>query len=299
MQSAYHKLRRLQGHAYEQQRDVLLQKLQHWILHSDPGSDFRAQLKQALQQYLGNASEFSLFVRSDTNMEDLPGFTGAGLNLTVPNVQGFENLVTAIKRVWASPFTERAFAWRQQRMQQPQHVYVSVLLMPSVAVEKSGVMVTTDITNDEPGWVTIAVNEGVGGAVGGEAAEELRLNVASGKVQLLAEATAPLRRVLKEDGGVAFIPVSGNAAVLTQAELRQLRQFAETLPRRYPMVDDQGHVTAEDVEFGFNKGKLVLFQARPYLASRRAMQNQYLRDLDKGLRATADQRVNLEAVPLE
>ena len=57
-------------------------------------------------------------MRSDTNVEDLAGFTGAGLNLTLPNVVGFDNLVRAISQVWASPFTARAFAWRQSHIDQ-------------------------------------------------------------------------------------------------------------------------------------------------------------------------------------
>ena len=44
-------------------------------------------------------------MRSDTNVEDLPGFTGAGLNLTVFNIVGFDNIVKAISEVWASPYT--------------------------------------------------------------------------------------------------------------------------------------------------------------------------------------------------
>ncbi|MGD8999947.1 MAG: PEP/pyruvate-binding domain-containing protein [Granulosicoccaceae bacterium] len=299
MQARYRQLGTLQGAAFEQQRDDFLRELQQWILHSDPGSEFRAQLREALQQQFGSDTDYTLFVRSDTNMEDLPGFTGAGLNLTVPNVKGFEALLTALKQVWASPFTKRAFAWRQQRMLAPQHVYVSVLLMPSVAVEKSGVMVTSDITHDKPGWVTIAANEGFGGAVQGQAAEELRLHLASGDVQLLAEATAPLRRVLGDNGGISSVPVSGRQRVLSADEIQQLRRLADTLPRRFPMYDEQGSPTAVDVEFGYHQGKLVLFQARPYLASRQAMQSQYLRELDRGLRATADHRVRLDAVPLE
>ena len=60
-----------------------------------------------------------VFVRSDTNVEDLPGFTGAGLNLTLPNLVGFDNLVKGITEVWASPYTARAWAWRQSHMRGP------------------------------------------------------------------------------------------------------------------------------------------------------------------------------------
>jgi hypothetical protein len=59
------------------------------------------------------AGSYGVFVRSDTNVEDLPGFTGAGLNKTIPNVVGFEKILAAIPKVWASPFSRRAFAWRR------------------------------------------------------------------------------------------------------------------------------------------------------------------------------------------
>jgi phosphoenolpyruvate synthase/pyruvate phosphate dikinase len=299
MQTQYRKLAGLKGAAYTRARDAFLAELQQWILQAEPGEEFRQQLRSALQKEFGNSDDVTLFVRSDTNMEDLPGFTGAGLNLTVPNVKGFDALITAIKRVWASPFSSRAFAWRQQRMQQPEHVYVSILLMPSVAVDKSGVMVTTDITYNQPGWVTLAVNEGIGGAVQGEAAEELRLHLDTGRLQLLAEATAPLRRVLNANGGLSKLPVSNKAAVLSNDEIHQLRQLAQVLPRRYPMLDDQGQPTAADVEFGYDDGRLVLFQVRPYLTSRRALQDQYLHELDRGLAATVNLPVQLNAVPQE
>ena len=39
-----------------------------------------------------------VFIRSDTNVEDLPGFTGAGLNLTLFNIVGFDNVVKAHPR---------------------------------------------------------------------------------------------------------------------------------------------------------------------------------------------------------
>lgn len=299
MREQYRRLDTLQGAAYTQQRDEVLRQLQDRILQAEPGSEFRARLRAELQRQFGSDQAFTLFVRSDTNMEDLPGFTGAGLNLTVANVQGFEELIEAIKRVWASPFTQRAFAWRQQRMLQPEHVYVSVLLMPSISVDKSGVMVTTDITDDRSDWVTIAANEGIGGAVQGEAAEQLRLQLGSGVVQLLAEATTPLRRVLDSAGGLRSIPVSDNQRVLAVAEIEQLRELAESLPQRYPMRDEHGKPTPADVEFGFRQGRLVLFQARPYLASRQALRNQYLRELDAGLRVTAGRRVRLDEVAPE
>ena len=119
------------------------------------GPEFRDRLQKALLDAFGPDGSFGVFVRSDTNVEDLPGFTGAGLNLTVPHVVGFENIMAAVKRVWASPFSERAFRWRQAYMKNPEHVYASVLLMKSVAAEKSGVLVTADIESGQPGWLRL------------------------------------------------------------------------------------------------------------------------------------------------
>ena len=81
---------------------------------TDPGPDFRRRLREAMDREFGpRASSGGVFVRSDTNVEDLPGFTGAGINLTLPNVVGFENVMKALGEVWASPFSPRSFAWRR------------------------------------------------------------------------------------------------------------------------------------------------------------------------------------------
>ena len=73
--------------------------------------------------------DYGVFVRSDTNVEDLPGFTGAGLNRTVANLVDREKVFVAIPLVWSSPYTERAMAWRSGILERPEEVYASVLLM--------------------------------------------------------------------------------------------------------------------------------------------------------------------------
>src|SRR5262249_62028246 len=105
----------------------------------------RRRRRAAMARECGADAKVGVFVRSDTNVEDLPGFTGAGLNLTLPNVVGFDNVVKAISEVWASPYTARAFAWRQAHMKGPEHVYPAVLLLRTVPSEKSGVMITQHV----------------------------------------------------------------------------------------------------------------------------------------------------------
>jgi len=273
-------------------------RLHRWILSADPGAEFRARLREAMETVFGPDGSYGVFVRSDTNVEDLPGFTGAGLNLTVPNVVGFENVVEAISRVWASPFSARAFAWRQAHMETPEHVYPAVLLMRSVPADKSGVLVTQDLDSGDPGVLSVAINEGVGGAVDGQAAESLRIRLDSGEVELLAQATATVRRRVNPRGGVDKVPVSGRDRVLEPAEIEALVRFARELPERFPaLTGAEGRPAPADVEFGFVDGRLVLFQIRPFVESARARGSRYLQSLDAGLRALDTVAVALDEVP--
>ena len=243
-------------------------------------------------------TELGVFVRSDTNVEDLPGFTGAGLNLTMPNVIGFDNLIIAINEVWASPFTKRAFAWRQSHMEQPQYVYPSILLLRSVSNDKSGVMVTEDIDTGDRGIISIAVNEGVGGAVDGQSAESLRVTLSDASVLVLTTATAPLRRQPSPKGGLDKLPVSGSDTLLQPKEIAQMIQFAKELPQKFPsIVDDAGKPAPADVEFGFLNGELHLFQLRPFLQNHTVQGKSYLVNMDKALHGTADIKVDMTGVP--
>ncbi len=275
-----------------------LQTMRDWIVNADPGEGFRNRLREAMAETFGPDGTYGVFVRSDTNVEDLPGFTGAGLNLTVANVVGFDNILDAISRVWASPFVERAYRWRQAYMTTPEHVYASVLLLKSVPADKSGVMVTADIDTGQPGWLTIAVNEGVGGAVSGQTAEELRVNLKSGRVRLMAHATEPSKRVILPQGGMAKIAASGTDAVLSRNDIELLINFAESVPDRFPRFKDSaGRPVPADIEFGFYKNKLVLFQIRPFLESSRARQSLFLNQLDKNLVDKQNIEVDLAGIP--
>lgn len=267
------------------------------IMQAELGDNFRKNLKAAVLKTFGS-TELGVFVRSDTNVEDLAGFTGAGLNLTLPNVIGLDGVLKAVNEVWASPFTARAFAWRQSHMEQPQHVYPAILLLRSVSNDKSGVMVTEDIDTGDMQILSVAVNEGVGGAVDGQSAESLRINTRDGSVRLLATATAPWRRQPSPKGGIVKLPASGSDVVLQPDEIKQLIAFAKALPENFPPItDDKGNRAPADIEFGFLDGQLHLFQLRPFLQSGKAQGTEYLIDMDKAIQGNLDRKVDMQGVP--
>jgi len=261
---------------------------------TDPGPQFRKRLRAAMNKTFGARFRGGVFIRSDTNVEDLPGFTGAGLNLTLFNIVGFNNTVKGISKVWASPYTRRAWAWRQSHMEGPEHVYPAVLLMQTVPADISGVMITQDVDSGDRAILSVAVNEGVGGAVEGQAAESVRIDTRSGAVRLMASATAPRRMVPQAKGGVAKLPVSGADTLLGQNEVRQLIAFSQEIPKQFQQRGEDGKPVAADVEFAFLKGKLWLLQIRPFNESRRARGSSYLIQMDKALEGNMGRSVNMK-----
>lgn len=274
----------------------MLARMRRWAASVDPGDDFRSQLRSALAKLAPAGG--GVFVRSDTNVEDLAGFTGAGLNLTISNVVGEQAVMDAIREVWASPFTDRSYAWRQSLMEQPEYVFPAVLLQTAFASEKSGVMVTADVEGGRAGFVSIATNEGVSGAVDGQAAESLLVGDEGRDVRYLAQATAPFRKELSGAGGISRARASGSDTVLTPDEIAQLVVLAREAPQRFPLLrGDDGTPRPADVEFGFRDGTLTLLQIRPFNESRSAQASETLRRLDAGIVRDAARRVALDSVP--
>ena len=263
-----------------------------------PAAGLRARPARQLNASFGTDGSYGVFVRSDTNVEDLPGFTGAGLNLTVFNVVGYDNIIAALRDVWASPFEERSYGWRQENMKDPEYVFPAVVVQQAVPSEKSGVMVTADVESGSMDWLSVAVNEGVGGAVDGQASESLRINIHTGETQFLAQATAPTRAALDSKNGIVHPPASGTTSVLTRAEISQLIELACEVPARFETLREaDGSPVPADIEFAFLRGDLVLLQIRPFVESKGAQSNSYLASLDAGLAAKGQRRIDLSGIP--
>jgi hypothetical protein len=183
-------------------------------------------------------------------------------------------------------------------MTRPEHVYTSILLLESVGSDKSGVLVTQDIDTGSRDVISVAVNEGLGGAVDGQAAESLRIALDGSYVTVLATATAPWRRVPDPKGGLEFLPSSGSDTVLQPGEIEQLISFAKDLPQTFPPItDDEGNPAPADVEFGFLDGDLRLFQLRPFLESKQSRGISYLQEMESRLADSASIKVDLNGVP--
>ena len=223
--------------------------------------DTRERLVAAMRSEFGEPGSYGIFIRSDTNVEDLPEFTGAGLSETLPHVVGLDAQLRGIPRVWSSVLSPRAIAWRSNLLTNPEQVFASVLLMKSVPSDKSGVLVTVNVSEPGAEGLTVSTAWGIGGAVAGEAAETLV--IVAGDTRLVSEAKTPYRRRLSTDDGIAWEPAP-MGSVLAAAEIEALRRLAAEATARYePVLDSRGLPRPWDIEFGFVDGELTLFQIRP------------------------------------
>ena len=272
---------------------AFLDELSTWFLTVELDPEFVSDLREKMRTEFGEEGTYGVFVRSDTNVEDLPGFTGAGLNLTVPHVVGFDALLESIRKVWASPFSKRAFGWRQARMDKPEHVYTAILLHKSVASDKSGVLVTTDIFDGQENKLSVVLNEGVAGGVDGLSAESVRIDRSSAQTDLLASATADLKRILLDQGGSQLVPASGTSRQLNENNIRDLIAFSDQVGGWFS--NDPNAIA--DVEFGFKDNEFVLFQIRPLVESAIGNSDSRLVEMDRALNENSATLVNLNQAP--
>ena len=120
-------------HFNSQLLDLVLQHLKTGL--SDPNSVF--------------AQSGGAIFRSSTNVEDLPGFNGAGLYLSEAvkkeDLTIREKVAETIKRVWASVWTVRGFMERGEFGLDQSHVRMAILVMPFLdksRVVANGVAIT-------------------------------------------------------------------------------------------------------------------------------------------------------------
>jgi rifampicin phosphotransferase len=84
--------------------------------------------------------------RSSTNVEDLPGFNGAGLYLSepvkYPACLEKEKIELVLKQVWASLWNSRGFVERQEFGLKQDEVFMAVIVMPFLDAFANGVAIT-------------------------------------------------------------------------------------------------------------------------------------------------------------
>ena len=212
------------------------------------------------EQWRSQLNSKGVFVRSSSNSEDLPNFSGAGLYTTVPNVTDENALVEAVKQSWASVFNYSTYEARRIAGLPHDSVKMSVFVQQSINADLSGVLVTInpyDTAQKNSSYIAAKRGLGIRVVEGKRVAEQVVYNRRNDSVQRLSSSNETTALQLDKNGGVREVPVtSGN--VMNQEQIRRLDQTGQRIKQLFANGE-------QDIEWAFDKGKLVILQARPYL----------------------------------
>src|SRR5215204_3706330 len=236
-------------------------------------ADLDADIRAAYAQLSGDDQSSSFAVRSSATAEDLPDASFAGQQETFLNVRGVDQILTAIRQVFASLYNDRAIAYRVHHQYEHQAVALSAGVQRMVRSDlgASGVMFTMDTESGFSEAVFITSSYGLGEAVVQGAVNPDEFYVY--KPGLRAARPAILRRgiggkaikmIYTQDPTVGktteFVDVpeaDRRLLSLSDAEVTELARHALTIEAHYgrPM----------DIEWGKDgiDGKLYILQARP------------------------------------
>jgi pyruvate,water dikinase len=248
------------------------EKIRSWIVEAP----LPARLEQEIREHyakLATDDDASFAVRSSATAEDMPDASFAGQQETFLNIHGIDNILHAIREVFASLYNDRAISYRVHSGYDDIEVALSAGVQRMVRSDlgASGVMFTLDTESGFRDVVFITSSYGLGEMVvqGAVNPDEFYVH----KPQLEAGFPALIRRGLgskqqrmvfnsERSAGRSVKVVETSAAErnqfsLTEAEVLELARHAIAIEKHYgcPM----------DIEWGKDgqDGKLYVVQARP------------------------------------
>ncbi|TVS19910.1 MAG: phosphoenolpyruvate synthase [Planctomycetaceae bacterium] len=230
----------------------------------------RAAYREMSERY--EIEEVAVAVRSSATAEDLPEASFAGQQETYLNVTGEADLLDACRKCYASLFTDRAIAYREEHGFDHLDVALSIGVQKMVRADKagSGVMFSIDTETGFPDVVVISATWGLGENVvqGTVNPDEYRVF----KPLLQDERLTPIiEKSLGDKEKTMVYATGGNKTVknidtpkkkrrqfvLTDDEILQLARWAVVIERHYDQAMDMEW--AKDGE----SGELFIVQARP------------------------------------
>jgi len=249
-------------------------EIRGWIFVQPFPADFEASIRTAYQKMQAAGSdELSVAVRSSATAEDLPDASFAGQQETYLNIHGIENVLTAIKHVFASLYNDRAISYRVHKGYIHSDVALSAGIQRMVRSDlgASGVLFTLDTESgfDQVVFITSAYGLGETVVQGQVNPDEFYVY----KPALSAGKTSIIRRNLGSKAlRMTFTDArsAGKSVQTHEVPEAERRQFSisdaevEELAR-YAMIIEKHYQRPMDIEWGRDgiDGKLYILQARP------------------------------------
>lgn len=233
-----------------------------------------------------SGGEISVAVRSSATAEDLPDASFAGQQETFLNVRGLDNVLLAVKHVFASLYNDRAIAYRVHKGFTHSEVALSAGIQRMVRsdVGASGVMFTLDTESGFRDVVFITSSYGLGEMVvqGAVNPDEFYVH----KATLEAKRPAILRRnrgskmlkmIYNDSSSYSKATKTVDVAEAERCTFSISDADVEELARQ-ALIIEKHYGRPMDIEWGKdgNDGKIYILQARPETVKSRQAQTNIL-----------------------
>ena len=139
-------------------------EIRQWIIDTPFPAGLEADIRAAFAELSEGSETLSVAIRSSATAEDLPDASFAGQQETFLNIRGADNVIEAVKEVFASLFNDRAIAYREHKGFDHHLVALSAGIQRMVHSESgsSGVMFTLDTETGFRDVVFITSSYGLG-----------------------------------------------------------------------------------------------------------------------------------------
>ncbi len=231
-----------------------------------PG-DVESQIREHYEQLCRkcDVEDLPVAVRSSATSEDSPDASFAGEHDTYLWVRGGDAVVDAVRRCWASLFTDRATCYRVEMGYEHRSVEMAVVIQKMVRPISAGVAFTLNPANGDRSQVAIDAAWGFGeGVVSGEVTPD---NFLVDKVLLEVTKRDISHKAheyrLTDHDTVEKVGIDGERAdtpCMTDAQLKAVAALAKTAERHYGCPQDIEWAVDCDLPEGEN---IILLQARP------------------------------------
>lgn len=242
------------------------------ILDASLPNDLKQDIKAELQKLNDKHDIVSVAVRSSATAEDLPDASFAGQQETKLNITGEEEILLAVKQVYASLYSDRAISYRVHQGYAHENVALSVgiQLMVRSDVGSSGVMFSLDTESgfDQVVFITSAYGLGETIVQGAVNPDEFYVH----KPSLKAKRPAILRRNLGAKASkMTYAEPDNNKTVETVRVDREERlKFSindddvNTLAQQALLIEEH-YKCPMDIEWAKDglTGEIFIVQARP------------------------------------
>jgi len=249
-------------------------QIRQWVVDTPFPPALETEIKTYYEQLIASSGASATFaVRSSATAEDLPDASFAGQQETFLNIHGYENILHAIKEVFASLYNDRAIAYRVHKGFAHADVALSAGVQRMVRSDTgaAGVMFTMDTESGFNDVVFITASYGLGetvvqGAVNPDEFYVHKPTLALGKPavvrrnlgsKLIKMVFADQNEAGKSTRTIDVPESDRNCFSLTDADVLELARYAMIIEKHYgrPM----------DIEWGRDggDGKLYILQARP------------------------------------